>query len=403
MTATSARLPLIRYLDSKFDQDILVESTTRIASHIHITQPNQEHMGPTIQNIEHDEDHGELLDYVEYVCAGRDAMVQAVMSKVTGWFDGSHPIWQYRPHNYDIEWCDFEMDTCCFIEEAWSRLTDPHDPLYGMYSGKEYPVKEFDILAPDGENRLDVMTVNFKTWRCGVMSIRRMASPCVDMPSLMPSLSGPTLPVMGPKLHVVNDCPERDAIVNNIVKRVTTWFDGDYPLWEYAHGDAWIPWSKETCCFIEAGWAELSDSAYQILTPNGHDDNDMMWINLNTMRSGVVPIRRRTTLVPGGGHVVRFESFREAVDGSISDVHPIEDPYFLAQLNTFAIHKGRVHAYAWTQMGWFEVIKDGMGCALCAHNAPRMRIKRLECQECAWIRPDAATVLCQTNLGAPAA
>ena len=84
-------------------------------------------------------------------------------------------------------------------------------------------------------------------------------------------------------------------------------------------------------------------------------------------------------------------------------MHHIEDPYFLAQLKTFAMHKGRSQAFVWTEMGWFDVIKDGNGCALCARNAPRMRAKRLECQTWAWLRPHAATVLCQGSCGAPAA
>ena len=228
-------------------------------------------MGPVRQQIEHDdaEDPGELLNYVEHTCSGRDAMVQAVKSKVTGWFGGYYPVWwQYRPHDDpNAEWCDFEL---------------------------------------------------------------------------------------------------------------------------------------ETCCFIETGWADLCASAYQILVPDAYDDSDMMWINLNTMRAGVVPIRRRTTLVPGKGDVVKFESFWEEEDGSISDVNPIEDPYFLAHLKILAMHKGRVHAYMWTSMGWFQVRKEGKGCALCKH-APRMRAMRLECKTWAWLRPEAATVMCQGSCGAAAA
>ena len=76
-------------------------------------------MGPARQQIEHDdaEDPGELLNYVEHTCSGRDAMVQAVKSKVTGWFGGYYPVWwQYRPHDDpNAEWCDFELETCCFI------------------------------------------------------------------------------------------------------------------------------------------------------------------------------------------------------------------------------------------------------------------------------------------------
>ena len=374
-------------------------------------QTIQAHMGPTRQRIKHDdtgmtqsgmtqstEDPGELLNYTGHACLGRDAMVQAVMSKVTNWFGGYYPKWQYRPHDDpNVEGCDFELETCCFIEEAWVETNDA----------------VVEVIAPDAENQQDMMMVNFKTLRCGVLSIRRQLSPPIC--KCCPFVKG-RLPIVqvefaagvrwldefGEPHKIVNDCPERDAILKNVVTRVTSWFNGDYPVWEYAHRDAWIPFAKETCCFIEAGWTDLSASAYQILVPDAHDDNDMMWINLNTMRSGVVPIRRRTTLVPGNGRVVRFESFWEEEDGSIANVNPIEDPYFLAQLKTLAMHKGRTQAYVWTEMGWFDVIKHGNGCALCAYNAPRMRAKRLECQTWAWLRPDAATVLCRGNC-APAA
>lgn len=310
-------------------------------------------------------DHGELLAYVKYESPLRDKIAQDIVKEVTGWFDGSYPIWQFKPYYMDFEWTEFTKETCCCIESEWLKLKRLDSSV--------------EVLAPDGDSEYDVMIINFRTFRCGMMSIRRLSSPMKGSSDAYPLLSGGA--------HVVNDCPERDAIVNRMIHRTTSLYNGEYPLWEYLFEDQWIPYHKETCCFIETGWNDQRHVYYKVLVPGGWDDDDCMWINLKTMRCGVAPIRRRTTLMPIVPH--RFESYHEYDNGMTYDVETVEDPYLIAHLSILAIHTTRTMAFIWTdELGWFHVIKDGVGCVHCPNcDVPRMHALQLSSNVSAYIRP----------------